>query len=74
MFVAYFEVPSPATLEPVERPGSAWSFFDQPPRHYDYPSLARIVEACGGRSERLGEWGDPHGQMMMVVTRASNAD
>jgi ABC-type polysaccharide/polyol phosphate transport system ATPase subunit/SAM-dependent methyltransferase len=73
LFVAYLEAPSPATLEPVERPGSSWSFFDQPPRHYDYETLARIVDACGGRAERLGEWGDPHGQMMMVVTRVAIA-
>jgi SAM-dependent methyltransferase len=70
MFVAYFEAPSPAALDPIERPGPSFSFFDRPPRHFDYDTLARLVGACGGRAERLGDWGDPHGQTMMVVTRA----
>jgi ABC-type polysaccharide/polyol phosphate transport system ATPase subunit/SAM-dependent methyltransferase len=74
MFVAYFEAPSPAALEPIERPGPSFSFFDRPPRHVDYQSVARIAEACGGRAERLGDWGDPHGQMMMTVTRDPSLD
>jgi ABC-type polysaccharide/polyol phosphate transport system ATPase subunit len=74
MFVAYFEAPSVAALEPIPRPGPSWSFFDQPPRHFDYETLARVVHACGGRAERLGDWGDPDGQMMMIVTRRTDAE
>jgi SAM-dependent methyltransferase len=69
MFVAFFEAPSPVTLEPIERPGPAYSYFDRPLRHVDYRSLARFAEACGGQPELLGDWGDPHGQMMMMVTK-----
>lgn len=69
MFVAYFEAPSPLTLERIERPGPSYSYFDQLMRHYDFESLARLVQACGARAERLGEWGDPHGQTMMLVTK-----
>src|SRR5262249_16248045 len=74
LFVAYLEAPSAATFDPVERPRGSGSFFDQARRHYDYATLAHIVDACGGRTERIGEWGDPHGQTMMVVRRAQGVD
>jgi energy-coupling factor transporter ATP-binding protein EcfA2 len=69
MFVAFFEAPSPVVLEPIERPGPSWSYFDRPLRHVDYTTLARFADACGGHPERLGDWGDPHGQTMMMVTK-----
>jgi ABC-type polysaccharide/polyol phosphate transport system ATPase subunit/SAM-dependent methyltransferase len=68
MFVAFFQAPSPVALAPIERPGPSYSSFDRPLRHIDYESLARFAEACGGCAELLGEWGDPHGQAMMMVT------
>jgi ABC-2 type transport system ATP-binding protein len=68
-YVAYFEAPGPVTLEPIERPGPAYSTFEGPLRHFDFETLRRLAEACGARAERLGEWGDPHGQTMMVITR-----
>jgi hypothetical protein len=68
LYVAYQEAPSPVTLTPIERPGPSYSTFEGPLRHYDYTTLARFAEACGGVPERLGAWGDPHGQTMMVVT------
>jgi len=69
-FAAYFEAPSVAALEPIERPGPSWSHFDQPPFHHEFETLRRLAEACGGVVQRIGEWEDPHGQMMMVITRA----
>jgi SAM-dependent methyltransferase len=69
VFVSYFEVADFLALEPVERPGPCFSYFDSSPRHFDFATLARYAEAAGGHAERLGEWGDPHGQMMMVVIR-----
>jgi ABC-2 type transport system ATP-binding protein len=71
-FAAYFEAPSAASLEPIERPGPCWSHFDQPPYHHDFETLRRLADACGGVAERMGEWGDPHGQMMMVIRRAGD--
>ncbi len=71
MFVAFFEAPGAVTLDPIEHPGPAYSTFDGPGRHYDFGTLARIADACGGRAERLGEWGDPHGQSMLVIVRNS---
>jgi ABC-2 type transport system ATP-binding protein len=71
MFVAYFEAPEFLAVEPIERPGPCFSYFDKTPRHFDFATLARYVAAGGGCAERIGEWGDPHGQMMMAVTRAS---
>jgi ABC-2 type transport system ATP-binding protein len=71
LFVAYFEAPEFFSLDPIERPGPCFSYFDRTPRHFDYDTLARYVSAAGGCAERLGEWRDPHGQMMLVVTRNS---
>jgi ABC-2 type transport system ATP-binding protein len=71
MFVAYFEAPEFFALDPIERPGPCFSYFDRTPRHFDFATLARYVAAAGGRAERLGDWHDPHGQMMMVATRSS---
>lgn len=69
MFVAYFEAPTFLSLVPIERPGPCHSYFDRAPRHFDFATLARYAEAAGGRAERIGEWGDPHGQVMMEVRR-----
>ena len=68
MFVAYFDAPDFFSLDPIERPGPCFSYFDRVPRHFDFATLAGYVAAAGGCAERLGEWGDPHGQAMMVVT------
>jgi ABC-type polysaccharide/polyol phosphate transport system ATPase subunit/SAM-dependent methyltransferase len=73
MYLAFFEAPTAASLDPIERPGPSYSYFDQLMRHFDYETLARLARACGGSSQRIGEWGDPHGQTMMVVTRNSEA-
>jgi ABC-2 type transport system ATP-binding protein len=70
LFVAYFEAPHLLATDPIERPGPCFSYFDRVPRHFDFGTLARYAEAGGGRAERLGDWGDPHGQTMLVVTRA----
>jgi SAM-dependent methyltransferase len=69
LFVAYFEAPGFFALDPIERPGPCFSYYDRPPRHFDFPTLARYVAAAGGCAERIGDWNDPHGQMMLVATR-----
>jgi ABC-type polysaccharide/polyol phosphate transport system ATPase subunit/SAM-dependent methyltransferase len=69
LFVAYFEAPAGALHEAIERPGPCFSYGDRPPRHFEFETVERCVVEAGGRAERLGSWGDPHGQMMMVVTR-----
>jgi ABC-2 type transport system ATP-binding protein len=69
LFVAYFEAPMFLAVDPIERPGPCFSYFDRTPRHFDYATLARYIEAAGGRAERLGDWGDPHGQMMLMASR-----
>jgi SAM-dependent methyltransferase len=74
MFVAYFEAPEFLAVDPIERPGPCFSYFDRPPRHFDFATLARYVAAAGGCAERIGDWRDPHGQMMLVATRAATYD
>jgi ABC-2 type transport system ATP-binding protein len=68
LFIAFLEASGPALFERIERPGGAHSTLEGPVRHFDYGVLARLAEAAGGRAERVGEWGDPQGQSMMVVT------
>jgi len=70
LFVAYFEAPGFFALDPIERPGPCFSYYDRPPRHFDFSTLARYVAAAGGCAERIGDWNDPHGQMMLLATRA----
>jgi ABC-2 type transport system ATP-binding protein len=69
MFIAFHEASGPALFERLERPGGSSSTLEGPLRHFDYGVLARLADAAGGRAERLGEWGDPDGQSMMVLTR-----
>jgi ABC-type polysaccharide/polyol phosphate transport system ATPase subunit/SAM-dependent methyltransferase len=71
MYVAYFEAPEFLAVDPIERPGPCFSYFDRTPRHFDFATLARYVAAAGGCAERIGEWRDPHGQMMLVATRSA---
>jgi ABC-2 type transport system ATP-binding protein len=74
MFVAYFEAPEFLALEPIERPGPCFSYFDRTPRHFDFSTLASYVTAAGGCAERIGDWRDPHGQSMMMVRRVRSAE
>lgn len=69
MFVAYFEAGEFLSLAPIARPGPSLSYFDHAPRHFDFETLARYADAAGGHAERLGDWNDPHGQTMLVITR-----
>ena len=68
-FLAFQEASGAALLDRIERPGPSFSTLEGPLRHFDFATLARLAELAGGHAERLGEWGDPHGQVMMVVTR-----
>jgi ABC-2 type transport system ATP-binding protein len=69
LFVAYFEAPAFLAVDPIERPGPCFSYFDRTPRHFDFQTLERYIEAAGGVAERIGDWGDPHGQMLLVARR-----
>jgi ABC-2 type transport system ATP-binding protein len=69
MFVAYFEASEFLSLAPIARPGPSLSYFDHAPRHFDFATLARYAEAAGGHAQRIGEWNDPHGQSMLVITK-----
>ena len=72
VFAAYFEAPFLLATDPIERPGPSFSHFDRVPRHFDVETLSRYADAAGGRAVRLGDWGDPHGQSMLVVTRKAD--
>ena len=68
-FFGFHDAPGAAALDRLERAGPSWSTLEGPLRHHDYAVLERLVEAAGGRAERIGDWNDPHGQTMVVVNR-----
>jgi ABC-type polysaccharide/polyol phosphate transport system ATPase subunit/SAM-dependent methyltransferase len=67
-FATYFENPNPNSFEPAVQPKGVTTYYDEDPYHYDFASLARVCDAVGARAERLGDWGHPRNQMMMVIT------
>jgi ABC-type polysaccharide/polyol phosphate transport system ATPase subunit len=72
-YVAYSEAPDPTVFAPIVHPNGVITYPDEIPYHYAFDTLARLAESVGGRAERLGDWGHPGSQQMMVVTPAPRA-
>jgi len=60
-------------LDPVMHPhtnGTEFAtYFDRDPYHYDFETFKWVCEGTGLRVERIGEWGHPKDQRMVVFIK-----
>ncbi len=69
-YATFFENPAgKRNLEPVLHPGGVTTYFDQDPFHYDFGAFVDICRGLGLRAQRLGLWGHPYDQLMLVFHR-----
>ncbi len=73
-YATFFESPQgKESLDPVEHPrtnGEKFAtYFDKDPYHYDFGTFKWVCEGTGLRVERIGEWGHPKDQKMMVFIK-----
>jgi homopolymeric O-antigen transport system ATP-binding protein len=69
-YVTYFEDPNPAETTPVVQPSGVVTYPDAFPYHLNFEVLAGLCRTVGARAERVGDWKQPRGQVMAVITRA----
>jgi SAM-dependent methyltransferase len=62
--------PDPTRFEPIVQPNGSTTYSDRDPFHYSFAVLAAIVEAVGGRAERLDDRSHPRGEAVMRITTA----
>jgi ABC-type polysaccharide/polyol phosphate transport system ATPase subunit len=68
-FATWLDNPDPSSFTPIERGDGSKSYSDRDPFHYSYEILASIVQAVGGRAERVEDSTHPRGEAVMVITR-----
>ena len=66
--------PEPQRFGSISWPNNVTTHSDREPFHYSFEVLAGIVEAVGGRAERLDDRSHPRGESIMVITRRSMED
>ena len=69
-FASYYENSDPSHQGPVVHASGVTSFADRAPFHYNFGVLRGALNAIGARVERVGEWGHPHGLVMIEITSA----
>ena len=74
-FTTFFEnTDGKRQLEPRDHPEVSdfelVTYFDRNPYHYDFATFEWICEGTSLSVERIGEWGHPRGQLMMVFTKS----
>jgi ABC-type polysaccharide/polyol phosphate transport system ATPase subunit len=68
-FVTWADDPDPAITEPVVRRDGSKTYSDREPFHYSFALLSAIVEAAGGRAERIDDPSHPRGDAVMAITK-----
>ena len=72
-YATWPENPDPLAFEPVVHPDGTTTYSDREPFHYSFAMLAAMVEAVGGRAERLEDRSHPRGERIMLITRAKDS-
>jgi ABC-type polysaccharide/polyol phosphate transport system ATPase subunit len=68
-YATWPEHPGPDGFEPMVHADGTTTYSDREPFHYSFAMLAAVVEAVGGRAERLDDRSHPRGESIMVITR-----
>jgi ABC-type polysaccharide/polyol phosphate transport system ATPase subunit len=72
-YVTWAENPDPLAFDRIVKPDGTATYSDREPFHYSFAMLAAMVEAIGGRAERLDDRTHPRGEAVMVITRRKGA-
>lgn len=72
LYASYFEVPQGRDREEeqLHMPGGLVSHSDRFFYHYDMDDFAFVTRGLALRVERIGEWGHPRGQQMVMMTKS----
>jgi SAM-dependent methyltransferase len=73
-YATFFEIPEgKRNLGPVMHPRANGTelatYFDKDPYHYDFETFKWVCDGTNLRVERIGEWGHPKDQRMMVFIK-----
>ena len=61
--------PGSTCFDPLVQPDGTTTYSDRDPFPYSYAVLAGIVDAVGGRAERVDDRSHPRGEAIMLITR-----
>jgi ABC-type polysaccharide/polyol phosphate transport system ATPase subunit len=70
-YATWLDNPDPLRFGPIVRPDGSKTYSDRDPFHYSFGMLSALVDAVGGRAERLDDRSHPRGEAVMVITRRS---
>ncbi len=68
-YATWLDNPDPLRFGTLVRDDGTKSYSDRDPFHYSFAVLSGLVEAVGGRAERLDDRTHPRGEAVMVITR-----
>ena len=68
-YATWPENPDPIGFDRMVHPDGSTTYSDREPFHYSFAMLAAMVEAVGGRAERLDDRSHPRGETIMLITR-----
>jgi ABC-type polysaccharide/polyol phosphate transport system ATPase subunit len=68
-YATWPENPDPLGFERMVHADGSTTYSDREPFHYSFAMLAAMVEAVGGRAERLEDRSHPRGETIMRITR-----
>lgn len=67
-YATCFETSRPADFEPLRQHDGSITYADTEPYHYSFELLAHICSTLGADATRIGPFGHPRGEMMLVIT------
>jgi ABC-type polysaccharide/polyol phosphate transport system ATPase subunit/SAM-dependent methyltransferase len=68
-YVTWPDNPHPERFDSITWPNGSRTYSDREPFHYSFEMISAIVDAVGGRAERIDETTHPRGESVMVITR-----
>ena len=68
-YATWLENPDPRQFGRIVHADGSTTYSDREPFHYSFAMLAAMVEAIGGRAERLEDASHPRGETIMLITR-----
>jgi SAM-dependent methyltransferase len=68
-YATWVDNPNPYRFDAITWPNGTKTYGDREPFHYSFEILAGIVEAVGGRAERVDDPSHPRRESVMLITR-----
>jgi hypothetical protein len=68
-YATWVDNPDPQRFGKIEGANGVTTYSDREPFHYSFDIIAGIVEAVGGRAERIDDTSHPRGESVMLITR-----